>query len=217
MDDKLHRRAPSATEVAEPDRRLHVSTALMFFNDLEAITVEAVAARIIPGETDSPGARDARVVVYIDRALAGYSTELQQLYRVGIRALDERCCTRYGAPFRLLGEAQQDEVLTGIDGSAVPAHETDTTSGTVGDPLVRFFSVIREHTIEGMFCDPVYGGNYDAVGWKLIGFPGAQWGYSAEQMRPGFDAATIPIASLADLRARPVPPAPPDAKSRSDR
>jgi len=68
--------------------------------------------------------------------------------------------------------------------------------------------VVREHTIEGFFCDPVYGGNRDAVGWRLVGFPGAQWGYTAEQMQPGFDATSIPIKTLADLRAElAVPPA----------
>jgi gluconate 2-dehydrogenase gamma chain len=51
-----------------------------------------------------------------------------------------------------------------------------------------------------MFCDPAYGGNRDGVGWKLIGFPGAQWGYSDEQMKLGFDARTIPIKTLHDLQ-----------------
>ena len=66
--------------------------------------------------------------------------------------------------------------------------------------LARFFAIVREHTIQGMFCDPLYGGNRDFTGWKLIGFPGAQWGYTAEQMREGFDATTIPILSLSDLQ-----------------
>ena len=60
--------------------------------------------------------------------------------------------------------------------------------------------VIREHTVEGYFCDPVYGGNRGAVGWRLVGFPGAQWGYTAQQMKPGFDATVIPIKTLSDLR-----------------
>jgi gluconate 2-dehydrogenase gamma chain len=70
--------------------------------------------------------------------------------------------------------------------------------------LGEFFGAVRLHTIEGMFCDPMYGGNRNAIGWKLIGFPGAQWGYSAEQMRLGFDATTIPVKTLADLRLERV-------------
>jgi gluconate 2-dehydrogenase gamma chain len=53
-----------------------------------------------------------------------------------------------------------------------------------------------------MFCDPAYGGNRDGAGWRLVGFPGAQWGYRVEQMRRGFDATEIPLSTLADLRDR---------------
>jgi gluconate 2-dehydrogenase gamma chain len=64
--------------------------------------------------------------------------------------------------------------------------------------------VIWEHTVQGMFCDPAYGGNRDAIGWRLLGFPGAQWSYSTEQRARGFDATSIPIRTLADLqRERP--------------
>jgi gluconate 2-dehydrogenase gamma chain len=66
--------------------------------------------------------------------------------------------------------------------------------------LVRLFAVVREHTIEGLFCDPVYGGNRGAVGWRLVGFPGVHWGYTAEQMKEGFDGRAIPIRTLSDLR-----------------
>lgn len=75
--------------------------------------------------------------------------------------------------------------------------------------LHRLFGVIREHAVEGFFCDPAYGGNRDALGWRLVGFPGAQWGYTAEQMQAGFDASTLPIRSLADLR-RDLAKLPPD-------
>jgi gluconate 2-dehydrogenase gamma chain len=61
--------------------------------------------------------------------------------------------------------------------------------------------VVREHVLQGYFCDPVYGGNRDAVGWKLVGFPGAQWDYTEHQGEVGFDASQIPIKTLEDLRA----------------
>lgn len=191
-------RAVSGAVAAPPEVAL---PALMFFNEVEAATVDAVAARIIPGDVESPGAREAGVVVYVDGALAGYSTDLQQLYRRALRELDRLTRARFGRPFRALDEGEQDAVLRDLDrepsGPRAGAEVVDEAH-----LLVRFFRVVREHTIEGMFCDPAYGGNRDAVGWKLIGFPGAQWEYSAEQMRPGFDAATIPVSTLADLRAR---------------
>jgi len=66
--------------------------------------------------------------------------------------------------------------------------------------LERLLAVIREHAIEGLFCDPIYGGNRDAVGWRLVGFPGVHWGYTAEQMKEGFDGRSLPIRTLSDLR-----------------
>jgi len=68
--------------------------------------------------------------------------------------------------------------------------------------LGQFFRIVREHTIQGFFGDPAYGGNRDTVGWKLVGFPGAQWGYSLEQMQPGVDSRSIPILTVKDLYAR---------------
>ena len=46
-----------------------------------------------------------------------------------------------------------------------------------------FFNTLRTHTIEGMFADPVYGGNKDFAGWKLVGFPGAQPTFTKEDMQ----------------------------------
>jgi gluconate 2-dehydrogenase gamma chain len=76
----------------------------------------------------------------------------------------------------------------------------DAASGKVTDVLSEFFAIVREHTIQGMFCDPLYGGNRGRVGWRLVGFPGAQWEYTAEQMKFGYDATQIPVLSLAELR-----------------
>ena len=66
----------------------------------------------------------------------------------------------------------------------------------------QFFRIVREHTVQGFFGDPAYGGNRDTVGWKLVGFPGAQWGYTSEQMLPGVDSRTIPILTVKDLYSR---------------
>ena len=59
--------------------------------------------------------------------------------------------------------------------------------------------MVWAHTVEGLLCDPAYGGNRDGVGWKLIGFPGAQYGYGAEEMRYGADLTTKPLMTLADI------------------
>lgn len=197
----------------------------MFFSDFEARTVEAIAERIVPGDGTGAGATDANVTTYIDRAVAGFSIGLQKVYRLGIRDLDAFCRSRQGGTFVELDAEHQDTVVrlflgpeTGnaaashkpageddydFDSSAEnPGHSLDRSSETGPDDalLVRLFAVVREHTFEGMFCDPVYGGNRHTVGWKLVGFPGVQWGYTAEQMKEGYDGRTIPIRTLSDLR-----------------
>jgi len=187
---------------------------LIFFNELEAQTVEAVAARIIPGDATDPGAREAGVVTYIDRSLAGFLRDLQTFYRRALQELDDYSRDRHNGLFRELTEGDQDRVLAELDSVSIVETEsreygTDALQDenkegdeSVSTLLIRFFSIIREHVLQGMFCDPAYGGNRDTVGWKMVGFPGAQWGYSAEQMKPGFDARQIPVLTLQDLHQR---------------
>jgi gluconate 2-dehydrogenase gamma chain len=176
----------------------------MFFNAQEARTLDAVTARIIPSEPDGLGARQACVVTYIDQAVAGYFRDLQSIYRVGLQRLYDCSRAAYGKAFADLSDAEQDEALLAIEGAGGHPVSAEARAMLAADGresiLPRFFAIVREHTIQGMFCDPLYGGNRDFTGWKLIGFPGAQWGYTAEQMREGFDATTIPILSLADLQ-----------------
>ena len=180
-----------------------------FLNDHEARTVDALSARIIPGDAADPGAREAGAVVYIDRALAGAYDDLQSLYQSGVRDLDALSRELHGAPFVELSEAHQDQVLETLD-VVVETLPTEhgaepAEAGTVSDPrhprLSYFFAVVREHVLQGFFCDPVYGGNRGAVGWKLVGFPGAHWGYTEHQGELSFDAAELPIKTLEDLRA----------------
>jgi gluconate 2-dehydrogenase gamma chain len=180
--------------------------AFMFFNENEARTVEAIAERVFPGDPSGGGAREAAVIVYIDRALAGYGKNLHRLYRRGLGELDQYTSSHYtGRDFVQLTDTEQDEVLGQMEkwGESVMSDGKESRSAKEA-LLGEFFGAVRLHTIEGMFCDPMYGGNRNAIGWKLIGFPGAQWGYSAEQMRLGFDATTIPVKTLADLRLERV-------------
>lgn len=137
-----------------------------FFNAADAATVAAIAERIMPGAPGKPGASDASVLNYIDFALAGAYAELQDFYRRGLDQLGAFSETRFGTNFVALDETQQDEIIAALaDGSA----------SSFDWPSARaFFTVLRTHTMEGMFADPVYGGNRDFAGWRLVGFPGAQ-------------------------------------------
>ena len=170
-----------------------LTEALLFFNSADARTVDAFAAQIIPSEDGSPGAREAGVVYYIDRALAGFMRDLQPLYRRGLQVLRDLAADTFGVEFSALEAAQQREIVETFDARA--GSDTEDFAG-------QFYRILREHTVQGFFGDPAYGGNRDVVGWKLVGFPGAQWGYTAEQMRPGVDARSIPILTVGDLYAR---------------
>jgi gluconate 2-dehydrogenase gamma chain len=192
------------------------SVALIFFNDFEARTVEAIAERIIPGGDGDVGATDAGVVYYIDRAVAGFSIPLQKVYRLGLRELEAFCQRKSRKSFVELSDDGQDGVVrrflgpesSGASAAQRSVGEDDYDSGSGHEEaraldkslLERLFAVVREHAIEGLFCDPVYGGNRNAVGWRLVGFPGVHWGYTAEQMKEGYDGRQLPIRTLDDLR-----------------
>ena len=189
-----------------PNGKHGPAVAHMFFNEHEARTIAAMAERIFPGDSTDAGATDADVIVYIDRALAGYGRHLQRLYRRGVVAINRLAADiRKGKSFEGLPASEQDRIMTRLAGWIFSPSKSDESERPADWKLLaEFFGAVRLHTIEGMFCDPMYGGNKDCAGWKLIGFPGAQWGYSAEQMKLGFDATTIPIKTLSDLRLEQV-------------
>jgi gluconate 2-dehydrogenase gamma chain len=168
---------------------------LLFLNPSEAAIIDTFVGHVIPAEEGSPGAREAGVTEYIDRALSGFMRDLQPVYRNGLRALAEFVVERFGsgAIYVDLDEEQQRAVVGELDDLA-----KQDASAFIG----QFYRILREHTIQGFFGDPAYGGNREVVGWKLIGYPGAQWGFTAEQMRPGVDAKSIPILTVKDLYTR---------------
>ena len=137
-----------------------------FFNDENAATIAAFAERLMPGAPNMPGARDANVLNYIDLALAGAYADQQDFYRRGLAQLDDYCHATYKQSFVQLDAAKQDAVITAL--------EQGKATGFTYPTAQAFFNTLRTHTMEGMFADPVYGGNKDFAGWRLVGFPGAQ-------------------------------------------
>ena len=136
----------------------------------ERDTLDAVCARLIPTDEHGPGAREARAAQYIDRALAGFLAPSRQAYATGLADLDRRAAEGHGAPFAKLTDANQDAVLTSVE--ATP-----------------FFALVRNHTIQGTFCDPFYGGNADFVGWDLLGYPGVRTSVTEADQRMGVTLA----------------------------
>jgi gluconate 2-dehydrogenase gamma chain len=159
-----------------------------FFNDDDAATVAALAERIMPGAPGKPGASEAGVLNYIDLALAGAYSDLQDFYRRGLAALDGYCRATFKQGFAALDSARQDAVMGAME------------QGKAGEftwPSAQaFFNTVRTHTMEGMFADPIYGGNKDFAGWTLIGFPGAQPLFSPSDLASKEAFAGAPIIGL---------------------
>ena len=125
---------------------------ISFLSAAEAADIEAVAAQIIPTD-DTPGARDAGVVYFIDRALATFLSQLATDYRADLAQFQAGFRERHprGGSFAALTSAQQIDYLREVDHTP-------------------FFETTRLLTLLGMFSLAAYGGNRNGIGWKLLGF-----------------------------------------------
>ena len=155
----------------------------------EASIIRAIAARIIPADDLGPSAADAGVTQFIDRALAGFNRDSQGDYRRGLLAVDKLAQSAFGERFAALRAEQQDELLRTM--------EAGTASGFDAPSARTFFELLRRHVMEGFFSDPVYGGNRDFIGWRLVNFPGPVSSYTAEEMQSG-QVLKKPFVSLAN-------------------
>ncbi|HUI79993.1 MAG TPA: gluconate 2-dehydrogenase subunit 3 family protein [Bryobacteraceae bacterium] len=125
---------------------------LTALTEAQAAEIEAMAAQIIPTD-ESPGAREAHCVYFIDRALATFARNSQSAYVQGLRDLQAKTQQLYpdAAKFSALPSEQQIKVLTEME-------------------KTPFFNMVRMHTVIGFFARPEHGGNFDKIGWKLIGY-----------------------------------------------
>jgi gluconate 2-dehydrogenase gamma chain len=141
----------------------------------EADLLEAIVARLIPTDATGPGATEARAAHYIDRALGGALASSRQAYTAGLAALDRYARSSRGKAFTELSATDQDSVLIDV--------ETGAATGFPERSSV-FFALVLNHTHQGTFGDPYYGGNANFVGWDLLGYPGIRTMVSAaEQLR----------------------------------
>jgi gluconate 2-dehydrogenase gamma chain len=143
-------------------------------SERELEVLDAIVERLIPSDESGPGAREAGVRWFIERALATDYAADADAYRAGLAALDAHALATRGAAFAELEAPEQDAVLRHIE-----ANDLDGAAG--------FFELVRRHAVEGMFCDPAWGGNAGRVGWTLIGYPGpkAVWTEADQRLGPG--------------------------------
>ena len=109
-------------------------------------------------------------------------------YLTGIKELDRRSQSQFGREFVRLTPEQQDQILADLERPSLPIEAAGETARTIADfapvePALQqtnaeidldFFPLLALHTRQGFYSDPIYGGNKDRVGWKLIGFEGPE-------------------------------------------
>lgn len=197
-------------------RVLAAQTQPVFFNKIETDFLEAAVDRLIPRDDKWAGAKEAGVVNYIDRQLAGpwgrgeqlyvqgpfikgprnlgyqLSYTPAQLFRRAIEAINRNFANQ-GTAFDRLSLAEQDEYLRTLENGE---HDLN------GVPSNTFFDFLYQHTLEGFFGDPVYGGNHDKVSWRMIGFPGAYTDFYEWIDQHGVPFTREPM-SIADEKAAP--------------
>lgn len=117
----------------------------------EAADIEALTACIVPTD-DRPGAREARVVHFIDRALATFYAAQLPAYRTGLIAFQRQFELGHGGrTFAAAGMAERGAFITTIETSP-------------------FFQTTRQLTAVGLVASPRYGGNFNKLGWQILGF-----------------------------------------------
>jgi len=125
---------------------------LTYLDTSSAAEIEALAAQIMPSD-GTPGAKEAGVIYFIDRALSTFDRDKQQAYSDGMASVQAKRKELYprSASVAALAEADAIALVRAIE-------------------KTEFFDLLRVHTVMGFFGNPSYGGNRNQAGWKLIGF-----------------------------------------------
>jgi gluconate 2-dehydrogenase gamma chain len=139
-----------------------------FFTPDLAKEVDAAGARILPTD-ETPGAREAGIVYFIDRALATFASGDRKLYTEGIAEMQARASEMFPGveKFSAATDGQQDEILRSLE-----ERTFSPTRPFRPRPLAQnFFETLRQHTLVGFLIDPDSNrrGNRGGVGWHLIG------------------------------------------------
>jgi gluconate 2-dehydrogenase gamma chain len=147
--------AATLSDIANAQQHAQSSRAskapLRYLTAADATEIEALAAQIIPSD-ETPGAREAGCIHFIDRALETFDREQRELYRNGLYSTQKKRAELF----------PQSRTLASLDSSQAIAlikaiEETE------------FFKLLRTHTIMGFLATPDWGGNQGMVGWAHIG------------------------------------------------
>ena len=160
---------------------------LLTLTATEHAFIVAAVDTIIPADELSPSGSACGVATFIDRQLAGaygmgarlyrqgpfpkakpelgYQLSLnpREFFRVGIESANAWTRKTYGKDFDRLSVTERETALRAIEDGKAPFP---------GFSSRMFFDALLQITMEGFFADPIYGGNRDMAGWKMVGYPG---------------------------------------------
>lgn len=185
-----------------------------YFTDTEWAFVRAAVDELIPSDATGAGGVEAGVPEFIDRQmdtpyghgklwymqgpfhpeadpLLGYQARFvpRDVYRYGIGACDAWCSKEHGKKFAELPRDTRVQVLEALEAGKIHLEP-------VGAKL--FFATLLKNTHEGYFADPMYGGNRNMAGWKMVGFPGARADFADWIGQPGVKYPLGPVSILGE-------------------
>lgn len=177
---KVLRSAVSATSVsliplASTSCTTPIQTSALVLSDEAQTLLEFFVDRLIPADENGPGAVAAGVPNYINNTLADWNSAELETLTEGLLMLSRTAVVRYGREFPILSESNKDALLMDMEDGNIEGFENSS----------QVFSRLHRLTLEGMFSDPYYGGNYNYAGWDLIGYPGAVMASSPDMQRMG--------------------------------
>ncbi len=168
--------------------------ATMFFTQSQLRITEAAVERIFPKDDIGPGAVELGVAFFIDHQMAStwgrngreyrmgpfnkaeptqgdyQSIERHEMFTMGLQALQTASMSKYSKSFFDIADEEKDAILTSMQNG-----EIMVVNGITGK---TFFNLLRILTIEGVYSDPLYGGNKNMLGWKMRKYPGNQMAYT---------------------------------------
>ncbi|TVY10423.1 gluconate 2-dehydrogenase subunit 3 family protein [Paenibacillus cremeus] len=186
--------APSPSPAPQAQASVDFNVAPMFFNQAQMAIAEAAAERIFPKDESGPGAAELGVAFYIDHQLASpwgvnartyrmgpfvkgevtqgdyLSIQRHELITMGLQSLEDTSKSKYSKSFVELAPEEQDAILTSMEKG-----EINVVNGVTGK---TFFNQFRVLVMEGVYSDPLYGGNKNMLGWKMRKYPGNQMSYA---------------------------------------
>jgi gluconate 2-dehydrogenase gamma chain len=207
--------APEAQTAQQPKSTVPARDGYTFLTVPEAAFVEAFVDVLVPADELTPSGTDLGLATFIDRQLAGAWGKGDRLYqqgpwaqgapgqgyqlpltpaeffRAGIAEVNKHCKQEYGKEFDRLAPADKQRVLESLDKSMI---KLDRLSGK------QFFDAAYQATMEGLFGDPIYGGNKNKAAWKMIGYPGVIAVHATNITTYKNKAYVVPPVGIADLQ-----------------